>query len=228
MPFLTRDLPPGGRHIDRTVPPAVPLAPAAARVRQLLPVGLLVAASSAGVALSPMLGGGTSAVADSSHEASAFRFPGTIPNADYAAGSTQIDRAAYVVSRSEARHAGKHRALSTEARSAASASASTSAVTASPAGGKHRASGTAVETAPATQQAAPKHSAATPAPATTSSATTEAEPATAVSGSASATPSSSATTSTTQQSDVVTSTVNGVGSVVGGVLGTVGGLLGGN
>ena len=51
MPFLTRELPPGGRHIDRTMPATAPLAPATARVRQLLPVGLLVAASSAGVAL---------------------------------------------------------------------------------------------------------------------------------------------------------------------------------
>ncbi|MGZ6733124.1 MAG: hypothetical protein ACXVDH_00655 [Nocardioides sp.] len=223
MPFLTRDLPPGGRHIDRTVPPAVPLAPAAARVRQLLPVGLLVAASSAGVALSPMLGGGTSAVADASHETASSRVPATVPDEDYLpASSTHLDRAAYVISRDVDRPAGKHRALTAETRPVAPVVASTSA------GGKHRASGAAVETASATQQAAPKHSVATPAPATKTSPTTDAPPAATASDPASATPSSTPTTSTTQQTDVLTTTVGGVGQVVGGVLGTVGGLLGGN
>ncbi len=222
MPFLTRDLPPGGRHIDRTVPPAVPLAPAAARVRQLLPVGLLVAASSAGVALSPMLGGGTTAVADASHETASSRVPATVPDEDYLpASSTHLDRAAYVISRDADRPAGKHRALTAETRPVTPVVASTST------GGKHRAGGAAVETAPATQQDAPKHSAATPAPATKTS-TTDAAPAATASDPASATPSSTPTTSTTQQADVLTTTVDGVGQVVGGVLGTVGGLLGGN
>jgi hypothetical protein len=223
MPLLTRDLPPGGRHIDRAVPPAVPLAPAAARVRQLLPVGLLVAASSAGVALSPMLGGGTSAVADPHHDASSFRFPGTVPSADHTAGgSAHLDRAAYVVSRDADRPAGKHRAAVADEEPSVAPT-----VAGAETDGKHRASGTAVETAPVTQQVAPKHSTATPAQATAAP-TADAEPTATVSSSASATPASTATTTPTQPSDVLTTTVGGVGQVVGGVLGTVGSLLGGN
>jgi len=222
MPFLTRDVPPGGRHIDRAVPPAVPVAPAAARVRQLLPVGLLVAASSAGVALSPMLGGGTSALADANHgpasaglRAVPVTTSGSAADVDVAAGeAAHLDRAAYVVSRDAARAGGKHRALGPDEHALAPATTSYAP------SGKHRALGTAVETAPVTQQAPPKHAAATPAPVTKTSTTSGARPAGTVSEPAPE-PSPVPSGSATAQPDVLTATVTGV-------LGTVTTLLGGS
>jgi len=239
MPFLTRDLPPGGRHIDRIVPPSAPVPAAATRLRQLLPVGLLVAASSAGVALSPMLGG-SSAVADASHHDAAVA-----DSARTALGSGQVVASRQIVSRdSLARasyvlpQAGRHRATDTVEQPGTATDAITGAITgdAAATGGRHRASGPASTTPAAHQTAAPKHAAtSTPAASATQAAqpTTAAKSAAATGSATTTTPASTPaspapTTSATQQSDVVTSTVDGVGQLVGGVLGTVGGLLGGS
>jgi hypothetical protein len=220
MPFLTRDLPPGGRHIDRATPPVAPAPATTTRMRQLLPVGLLVAASSAGVALTPMIGG-TSAVADADHDGSP-RVAGTVAVPDVSVPSRttvsrgDIARASYVLPR-----AGKHRATNVVEQSLAD----TAVV-----GGKHRASGTALSSATPTatthQSTAPKHAAAVSVAKTTtaakSAATSTASAASTATQSATPTPAATTPTATaTQSPDLVTSTVDGV-------LGTVGTLLGGN
>jgi hypothetical protein len=227
MPFLTRELPPGGRHIARIVPPAAPVPAPATRMRQLLPVGLLIAASSAGAALTPALSGSSAAGAD--HDRPTLSADGS------ALGGTATSNAAYTprgtISRDFSRdarnpRAGKHRATSSAERPVTAATAHASTATA----GKHRADSTA--TVGSTAQ--PTTPATTKATSSSTQPTAEAKPAAPASAISSApTPSASSssapstpTTSATTPPGPVTGTVAGVGKVVGGVLGGVGSLLG--
>ena len=221
MPFLTRELPPGGRHIARIAMPVAPTPAASVRVRQLLPVGLLVAASSTGAALTVAIGGATTA--DRQHDTALTTLAvgslpgGEVADAADAAGASrrtvsrsELDRASYVLP-----HVGTHRATGTVAQGTPAAPAAPATT-----GGKHRAGiGTALAgSAPqsggkhaATSAATPAETSATPtSPAPTSTAPSTTAP-------ASAAP---AATSAPAQPGVVT-------GLVDGMVGTVGGLLGG-
>lgn len=226
MPFLTRELPPGGRHI--APPPAVAAAPANARLRQLLPVGLLVAASSAGVALSPVIEG--AATADGSHHdgaghgttQAAYR-PAAVPaTTQSAVPGTGLSQAAYVLPHGKhGKHRGAHR---DELASPATV------------GGRHRAdqptgtSTASTSTAKSTSSTATSSAKSTSTPkatAKTSSPTTTSSSSTSSTGAASSTSTSPSSKSSTA-SDPVTALTGTVTGAVGGVLGTVNTLLGGS
>jgi hypothetical protein len=188
MPFLTHAVPNGGRHV--VPPPAAPTAPAPARLRQLLPVGLLVAATSAGVAVAPMTDGSVTADGRSDEDG-----PGKVSIAaravppPVASPGSGLAETGYVLP-----HAGRHRAP---------ASSDDTEPAARAIGGKHRADGS---TATA-KHVASLTTSATPA---TSHATTSAAPAPETRTSAAASPTAGdlATDLTSTMTDLVSGVVD--------------------
>lgn len=220
MPFLTHDLPRGGRHV--TPPTTAPGASARTRLRQLLPVGLLVAATGAGVVAAPVIG--STASVDGRHHDGGRAVTQAGPNTSPQAPSsepilpqpvlpgaatapavtpgTDLVPAAYVVS------AGKHRAAVVGEPLAASS------------GGKHRAgSGTHDQRA---------HTAKTT---STSTTTTPSAASTAAPTATSAPPASSNSSATSGTGAATAGTGSTSNGLVAGLVGTVtdvaGGLLGG-
>lgn len=230
MPFLTHDLPRGGRHV--TPPTTAPGASARTRLRQLLPVGLLVAATGAGVVAAPVIG--STASVDGRHhdggrpvgQAGAATSESALPQPalpqtgapQAVTPGTGLVPAAYVLS------SGKHRA--------ADVGEPLTALT-SPTGGKHRAgSGAHADTTRDAGGHAAKTSAAgaattTAASSTSSTASTAAPTATATSTPPAAAVTSATSTTSARGAATASSTSNGlVAGVVGTVTDVVGGLLG--
>lgn len=234
MPFLTHDLPRGGRHV--TPPTTAPGASARTRLRQLLPVGLLVAATGAGVVAAPVIG--STASADGRHhgggrpvgQAGAATSESALPQPalpqtgapQAVTPGTGLVPAAYVLS------SGKHRA--------ADVGEPLTALT-SPTGGKHRAgSGAHADTTRDAGGHAAKTSAAgasTTTGASSTSSTSSTASTAAPTATATSTPPAAAVTSATSPTSArgaapAGSTSNGlVAGVVGTVTDVVGALLGG-
>jgi hypothetical protein len=251
MPFLTHDLPRGGRHV---APPApAPLASARTRLRQLLPVGLLVAASSTAAVVMPMVEGAASA--DGGHSDQHGATTATASGQTSPSGSTQALTPTHSLSAAalSQQAGGKHRGPGLADTSRPSTAS----------GGRHRAdlsatgatasSGTTAPASQASQDGQATHAAkqptagATTAPKPTDGATppgatptggsggstggTGSTGSTGSSGSASSAPSNSPSNSPSNGNLVgtLTGTVGGVlGGALGGVGDAVGGLVGGS
>lgn len=226
MPLLTRDLPHGGRHV--APPPTAPVATASTRLRQLLPVGLLVAASSAGVAVMPAIGG--SATADARHGEPAASSQQDA--AAQAAGPQLVTPDANAVPTAYVlpRH-GKHRATATTEQSAPPAT-----------GGRHRADAVATgrPTQTSTKSNGTTKTTTTKSPTTQTTQTTTTQTTTRTTATTPTTPTSagtpaptdaaspSAAPTSTSKPGLVSGLTGTVGGVVGVLGGTVGGLLGGS
>ncbi|WGL52278.1 hypothetical protein P5P86_00255 [Nocardioides sp. BP30] len=214
MPFLSYDLPAGGRPI---VPPSTaPAAGARTRLRQLLPVGLLVAAAGAGAAVASTTGGSLSAEGRDdtggrpSTQVGQAVSPSLVPptllrRSD--ADRPELTSAAYVLPST-----GRHRAATPDAHRTAG--------TASTAAGKHRSD---ADRHHVTAHPSAHPSVATAHPTATTTATTTAT-ATATTGAAesskpTAEASSAATTEATT-TGLLTGVVSTVTGAVGSLLGT--------
>ena len=228
MPLLTRDLPRGGRHVSPP-PAAAPVPSASTRMRQLLPVGLLVAAASAGAAVTPVIGDAASADAghgDTTPTTSTSQAHVTpSPAARPITPGTDLSPASYALP-----HHARHRAtvlgepLPTSVAGKHRATGSPVASQAAPDSTAHKPAGDAPSAAPssAASSSAGSSSAGTGAtPTTQGSAAAKASATTG--GTASATSSSSAPSSSTPATGSSSATPSG--NLVTDLLGTVGGVV---